>query len=276
MSSTKSAINCKSNTPTSWTNPKRTQKNLLPNLTKRKRSTKRRSNTRFELRRRRLRKWSPSIRNSSKGTRSLPKSSTSSRSKTKNSSKHSRNCSKSTTISDSRTSNLTKKFLRCNINSYKDSKSSSPKKKHAKMPATNKLPYKTLGTCLTTKFNLCKRRRPKWSTKSETEKLIWRICSMNWSRKVKKIRRSLLSWNSLIPRFKCSRKRSKLLKNRLIRMKENWPFSRRKCHRLPTATKMSKPLAKGLKNLSNSAKKLTDLSPPHLINKLIRTTPLRT
>lgn len=57
-----------------------------------------------------------------------------------NNKKLSKNYSKNTTISDSKTLNLMKKYLKCNINFYKDFKSSNRKKKHAKMPDMNKLP----------------------------------------------------------------------------------------------------------------------------------------
>ena len=76
---------------------------------------------------------------------------------------------------------------------------------------------------------------------------------------MKKIKKNLFNLNNLIPKFKYFKRKSRLLKTRLIRIKPNCHSSKPKSHKSPTVTRMSRPLVNDLRNLLKNAKRLTAL-----------------
>jgi hypothetical protein len=78
----------------------------------------------------------------------------------------------------------------------------------------SKLLLKTSGICLTVKFKVFKIKKLRWLTRSKIDSLIWKICSMNLSKKVNKMRKRHFNLSSSMSRSRDYKRKLKLLNNK--------------------------------------------------------------
>jgi hypothetical protein len=116
------------------------------------------------------------------------------------------------------------------------------------MPDINKPPSKILDICLIIKYNLYKKKKPKWSKKLDPDKLILKICLINLLKKAKKTKKNLSNSNNLILKFKFLKNKLKLLNNKSKKIKANYLSLKLKFLQLLIVNKMSKLSVKDWKN----------------------------